>query len=131
MTRIPRVLLLSAAILRVGAAATAAPGPQSSSAPALPAEKNSGRPSNDAFNQPRHLLQQGKYDDALAALHEIEAQHPATKGLSHELGIAYYKKGDYFNGIKYLKKAGEENPDDVEAVQLMGLSFYLSGRPAR
>jgi tetratricopeptide (TPR) repeat protein len=132
MTGIPRVLLLSAAILRVGAAATPAPapGPQSSSAPAVLAEKNSGRPSNDAFNQPRHLLQQGKYDDALAALHEIEAQHPTTKGLSHELGIAYYKKGDYFNGITYLKKAGEENPDDAEAVQLMGLSFYLSGRPA-
>jgi len=52
------------------------------------------------------------------------------KGLSHELGGAYYKKGDYMNAITYLKKARDENSDDGEAVQLLGLSFYLSGRPA-
>jgi tetratricopeptide (TPR) repeat protein len=92
--------------------------------------KDHSQPSNDAFEQPRRLLQQGKYDDALAALHDIEAQHRATKGLSHELGIAYYKKGDYLNAVRYLKKSRDENPDDSEGVQLLGLSFYLSGRPA-
>jgi len=86
--------------------------------------------SNDVFDQARRFLQQGKYDDALAELHGVEAQHPATKGLSHELGLAYYKKGDYLNAVTYLKKAREENPDDGEAIQLLGLSFYLAGRPA-
>jgi len=131
MTKIPGILLFSLAILSVVAAA--APALQSSfeqsSRPTLPTENNSS-PSNGAFDQPRHLLQQGKYDAALAALHDIEAQRPATKGLSHELGIAYYKKSDYLNAIAYLKKAREENPDDSEAVQLLGLSFYLAGRPA-
>jgi tetratricopeptide (TPR) repeat protein len=82
------------------------------------------------FYEPRHLMQQGKYDEALAALHDIEAKHPATKGLSHELGIAYYKKGDYLNAVASLKKAQEENPGDSEAVQLLGISYYLAGRPA-
>ena len=131
MTKIPRILLFSVAILSVVAAA--APAPQSSSEqssrPTLPTENNSS-PSNGAFDQPRHLLQQGKYDDALAALHDIEAQHPATKGLPHELGVAYYKKGNYLKAINYLKKARDESPDDGEAVQLLGLSFYLAGRPA-
>jgi len=97
--------------------------------PVLPPEDDS-KASSDAFAQPRHLLQQGKYDDALAALHDIEAQRPVTKGLSHEFGLAYYKKADYLNAITYLKKAREENPEDGEAVQLLGLSFYLAGRPA-
>lgn len=82
------------------------------------------------FDEARRLLQQGRYDDALAVLHDIEAKQPAAKALAHELGIAYYKKGDYPNAITYLKKAREENPEDGEAVQLLGLSFYLAGRPA-
>jgi tetratricopeptide (TPR) repeat protein len=91
----------------------------------------SSRSSSDSdFEQAHRLLQQGKFDDALAALHDLETKRPATKALSHELGLAYYKKGDYLNAITYLKKAREENPDDGEAVQLLGLSFYLAGRPA-
>lgn len=82
------------------------------------------------FAVTRLLLEQGKYDDALAALREIEAQHPAAKGLAHEFGVAYYKKGDYLNAIAHLKKARDENPQDGEAVQLLGLSHYLAGRPA-
>jgi tetratricopeptide (TPR) repeat protein len=134
MTKIPGIFLFSLAIFSVASAATPwftqgslSPSAQSSR-PALPAENSS--PPNDAFAQPRRLLQQGEYDAALAALHNIEAQHPATKGLSRELGVAYYKKSDYLNAITYLKKAREENPDDSEAVQLLGLSFYLAGRPA-
>src|SRR6476646_8401838 len=52
------------------------------------------------------------------------------KGLSHELGSAYYKKNDYKNAIASLKKALEETPRDNEAEQLLGLSYYLAGRPA-
>src|ERR1041384_42465 len=81
------------------------------------------------FDSARRLLQQGKFEDALAALHEIEAKQPAAKGLAHEFGVAYYKKADYPNAITYLKKAHDENASDGEAVQLLGLSYYLSGRP--
>jgi len=52
------------------------------------------------------------------------------KGLSRELGTAYYKKSDYLNAIASFKKALEENPGDGEAEQLLGLSYYLAGRPA-
>ena len=82
------------------------------------------------FDEARRLLQQGKYDDAIGALHQLETAHPGMKGLSHELGAAYYKKGDYVSAIASLKKAQEENPGDNEAVQLLGLSYYLAGRPA-
>jgi tetratricopeptide (TPR) repeat protein len=81
------------------------------------------------FDQARHLLQQGRYDEALSALRDIEAKQPATRGLSRELGIAYYKKGDYVNAITSLQRAREENPEDSESVQLLGLSYYLAGRP--
>jgi tetratricopeptide (TPR) repeat protein len=82
------------------------------------------------IDEAHRLLQQGKYDDAVALLTNLQSQHPGMKGLSHELGAAYYKKSDYSNAITYLKKAQEEAPDDSEAVQLLGLSYYLAGRPA-
>jgi tetratricopeptide (TPR) repeat protein len=93
-----------------------------------PSQQPSQAPPAD-FSEARHLLLQGKYDEALAELHDMEGKHPAMKGLAHELGAAYYKKSDFVNAIVYLKKAREEDPDDAEAVQLLGLSYYLAGRP--
>jgi tetratricopeptide (TPR) repeat protein len=60
----------------------------------------------------------------------LEEKNPAMKGLAHELGVAYYKKSDFLNAIRYLKKARDESPADAEAEQLLGLSYYLAGRPA-
>src|SRR5579859_3608760 len=82
------------------------------------------------FDEAERLLQQGNFDQALAKLHELESLHPGVKGLSYEFGIAYYKKSDFMNAIASFKKALEENPGDSEAEQLLGLSYYLAGRPA-
>jgi tetratricopeptide (TPR) repeat protein len=87
--------------------------------------------SSDAqFVHARQLLQQGKYDEAIAELQQLAASQPATKGLSHELGTAYYRKGDYIHAIDALKQALQSDPADNEATQLIGLSYYLSGKPA-
>ncbi len=79
---------------------------------------------------PRKLMQQGKIDEAIAALQRIEAQNPATKGLDLELGTAYYKKSDFPKAIEYLKKASGDDPSDEEAVQLLGMSYFAGGHPA-
>jgi tetratricopeptide (TPR) repeat protein len=87
--------------------------------------------STDAvFGDARRLLQQGKFDEALAQLESLASKDPDLKGLAHELGITYYKKSDYLKATTSFKKALEEDPGDNEAVQLMGLSYYLAGRPA-
>jgi tetratricopeptide (TPR) repeat protein len=78
----------------------------------------------------RRLLQQGKTDDALEMLESLAAADPAAKGITREIGIAQYRKGDFLKSAASFKKALEENLNDNEAVQLMGLSYYLAGRPA-
>ena len=85
---------------------------------------------NPDFAAAQALLQQGKYDEAIAQLQATAAKNPGLKGLSHELGTAYYRKGDYIKAIESFKQALAEDPDNKEAVQLLGLSYYLSGRPA-
>ena len=93
-------------------------------------EADSSQTAAAELERSRKLLQNGKYDEALANLQQIETAHPGTPGLAHELGAAYYKKGDYLNAITYLKKAREQDSGDNEAVQLLGISYYLAGRPA-
>ena len=82
------------------------------------------------FGEERKLLGQGKYDDAIRELEQLSAAQPNLKGLPHELGVAYYKKGDYLRAISSLKQAVEQDSQDNEATQLLGLSYYLSGKPA-
>lgn len=82
------------------------------------------------FAEARRLAQQGKYDEAIAQLQTLAAKSPKPAGVDHELGTAYYKKGDYLKAAEYLKQATGADPDDKEAVQLLGLSYYLAGRPA-
>jgi tetratricopeptide (TPR) repeat protein len=83
-----------------------------------------------SYDQADRLREQGKFDDALAGLNEIAKSNPTAKNLSHEFGVTYYRKGDYGNAVAALQRAIAENPDDAEATQLIGLSLYLSNKPA-
>lgn len=86
-------------------------------------------PPEPDFSLERKLLGEGKFAEAIAELQAIQSKTPAAKGLAHEFGVAYYRRGDYVNAVLYLQKALEENPADNEAVQLTGLSLYLAGKP--
>jgi tetratricopeptide (TPR) repeat protein len=108
-------------------ASTTSPTPNSA-APAGAQEPD--EPPASEFDDPRKLLREGKFDAAIASLEALQTKNPPLAGLSHELGVAYYKKGDYMKAIAALKKAQTENPKDAEAAQLFGLSAYLAGRPA-
>jgi len=81
------------------------------------------------FADAQRLLELGKFDEAIAQLEAMQSQTPPPKGLTRELGMAYYKKGDYTNAILNFQKALKENPDDGEATQLTGICLYLAGRP--
>jgi len=83
-----------------------------------------------ALSAARSLLQQGKYDEAIAQLKGLAARQPALRGVNHELGVAHYRKEEYLEAAKYLQNAWNENPEDRDAAQLLGLSNYSSGRPA-
>jgi len=75
-------------------------------------------------------MQQGKVDEAIAELQTLEAREPAAPGLALEMGTAYYKKSDFPKAIEHLRKATAADPANGEAMQLLGLSYYLGGHPA-
>lgn len=100
-------------------------GPQSASA-----QQTSAPPANPDFTTERQLLQKGRYDEAVAELQAIASRHPETKGIDRELGIAYYRKGDYIQAAHFLEQSLQTDPRDNEATQLLGLSDYLGGKPS-
>lgn len=85
---------------------------------------------NPEFSSAQRLAQQGKYDEAIAQLQAMAARTPKPKGLSHAMGLVYYKKGDYLKAADSFKQAIAEDAADKEAVQLLGLSYYRAGRPS-
>ena len=117
----PLVFFLLLACASAGAQTDPSLSARNSTQPGSPA------PSSD-FAHPRQLMEQGKYDEAIAELQKLDS---GTKGVAHELGVAYYKKSDYSHAAENLQKAVEQDPHDDEATQLLGLSYYLSGRPAQ
>src|SRR5713226_1414319 len=107
----------------------------SASAPSLATQDNAatqqraGVAADTTFVSARKLLQLGKYSEAIAELELLLSQNSPPRGVAHELGVAYYKKGDYMNAVLNLQKAQQEDPKDGEAIQLTGLSLYLAGKP--
>jgi tetratricopeptide (TPR) repeat protein len=75
------------------------------------------------------LIENRQYQDAISELQELRSQDPQRKGVAHELGVAYYKLGDYGHASEALQQAFTENATDNEAVQLLGLAYYFSGKP--
>ena len=100
---------------------------QTPDAPAASASRDAG---GSEFSSARKLIQEGKYDQALDELNELAQKRPGMNGLNRELGFARYAKGDYLGAAASFQKAIAENPADNEARQLLGLSYYLAGRPA-
>lgn len=84
----------------------------------------------DTLQESRQLIAEGKLDEAIRALTQLQHEHPDVKGQKHELGRAYYLKGDFAQAQTAFAKAMEEDPKDREAVQLRGLSLFQLGRPA-
>src|SRR5215468_6916774 len=84
---------------------------------------------DDPLAAARLLIRQQENREAIRELQSLAAKQPAIKGLHHELGVAYYREAEYLKAAEYLEAAVGENPQDRDAVQLLGLSYYASGRP--
>jgi tetratricopeptide (TPR) repeat protein len=83
----------------------------------------------EALAQARSLLQQNEVAKALTALKAIQTRNENLKGLDREFGIAYYRQADYVRAIHYLEPAAAADPTDKELVQLLGLSYFFTGKP--
>src|SRR5215468_3419110 len=78
----------------------------------------------------RELSSNGRLDDAIAQLSALQQKMPSRPEIGRELGIAYYRKGDFLHAATLLQEAFDRRPEDTDVAQLLGLTYYLAGRPA-
>ena len=84
--------------------------------------------SNNELVHAQALINQGKLDEAITLLDELTHRQPTTPGLEAKLGKAYYQKRSFQQAVTHFKAALQQDPDDGETVQLLGLSFYSLGQ---
>jgi tetratricopeptide (TPR) repeat protein len=87
---------------------------------------------NDASSTQIHAMEQldhGKSAEAIASLEALANAHPEQKGLQHDLGLAYYRTGKLVEARKAFERAISVDPQDLESVQLEGLTLYRLGQP--
>lgn len=77
----------------------------------------------------RDLLMRGREQEAIGILRKLAAERPPTAGAYRELGIAYYRIGRLMDAETSFAAAESQNPKDLEATQMHGLTLFRLGRP--
>src|SRR5215475_7743195 len=89
-------------------------------------------PISTALNEARALINEGNTKAAITKLQSL----PDVKDIrvAHLLGVAYYQAGDLPRAVETLIAVVDKLPRDSaerrEAVQTLGLAYYIAGRVA-
>jgi tetratricopeptide (TPR) repeat protein len=86
--------------------------------------------SSDDLTKARAALEQDHPDDAIAILQKLAQRQPAAAGVERELGLAYYRTGKLVEARQAFTAAMQQDPQDIESVQMEGLTLYRLGQPA-
>lgn len=95
---------------------------------AFGAAQQGARSSETDLDRAETLLSRGRLDEAIGLLENLQRKKPPPPGIEGKLGKAYYKKRGFQQAITHLKAAIQENAEDRETAQLLGLSFYAMGQ---
>ena len=82
------------------------------------------------LTQLRAMIDRGQTSDALKQLDALAAQQPAPAGVNRLRGIALYSQEQFAEADAALASALKEDPHDLEAAQMRGLTLFRLGRPA-
>src|ERR1700751_3700042 len=83
----------------------------------------------DQFAHAQQDIQQGHLPEAIATLEKLSQITPAIKGVAHDLGLACYRSGKLVDARQAFTKAIQDDPSDMESIQMLGLTLYRLGQP--
>lgn len=98
--------------------------------PASPTPRSARQSSEETLASAHRMLEHGKVEEALSLLEQLSSAAESPKGVQHELGIAYYRTGKLAPAEQAFAKAIKEDPEDLESIQMRGLTLYRMGHPA-
>lgn len=87
-------------------------------------------PSAPSVADARALMTQGRLDDALHELDTLAARQPRPAGVERLRGIALYQKNQMQDAGAAFVLALEQDPADLDSMQMRGVTLYRLGKPA-
>jgi tetratricopeptide (TPR) repeat protein len=84
-------------------------------------------PASASLAQAQEALDRNHANDAIALLKQLP---PNAKGVQHEFGLAYYRTGNLPEARDAFNTAIQQDPQDIESVQMEGLTLYRLGQHA-
>jgi predicted Zn-dependent protease len=78
----------------------------------------------------RHLIDRGHAAEALAQLNREAASLPMPAGVERLRGMALYTQGKLPEAEQAFAAALQQNPADLESMQMRGITLFRLGRPA-
>ncbi|HEX4065637.1 MAG TPA: tetratricopeptide repeat protein [Acidobacteriaceae bacterium] len=95
----------------------------------LAAQSPAAPASADNLAKAHEELQRGNADQAIVLLQQMAATQPVAKGVERELGLAYYRTSRLAEARDAFQRAMAQDPQDIEAIQMEGLTLYRLGQP--
>lgn len=127
MHRPKKPLLLQLLLLLL--ASTSAPVFAQTSGQASGSQTASLEPSPTII-QLRALIDRGQAAEALKQLDVLAAQSPVPAGVNRLRGLALYSQDRFAEADAAFASALKDDPHDVDAAQMRGLTLFRLGRPA-
>lgn len=80
------------------------------------------------FATAEELAGKGRLDAALAQLDQLAKQAPEPAGVERLRGMIFYQREQFSPAIDAFTKAGEQDPNDHESIEMHGVSLFRLGR---
>jgi tetratricopeptide (TPR) repeat protein len=82
------------------------------------------------LRQAQDQVDSGHFDEALQILDILAAEQPEPAGVEYLRGMVFYQQGKTVEAAAAFAKAVAQDPKNLEAMQMQGVSLFRAGKPA-
>ena len=82
------------------------------------------------LRQAKDQLDSGHFDEALRKLDSLAAEQPEPAGVEYLRGMVFYQQNKMVEAAAAFGKAVAQDPKNLEAMQMQGVSLFRAGKPA-
>ncbi len=82
------------------------------------------------LRQAQDQVNGGHFDEALRQLDTLAAEQPEPAGVEYLRGTVFYQQGKMVEAAAAFAKAVAQDPKNLEAMQMQGVSLFRAGKPA-
>jgi predicted Zn-dependent protease len=81
-------------------------------------------------DEAQRMISRGQLSEAEAQLAILAQQHPVPPGVDRMRGMIHYQRNEFADANTAFEKAIAQDNNDLQAVQMRGVTLYRMGQPA-